>query len=276
VIRLENLTCTFHAGTPNAKTVIRDLNLSVEAGEFITIIGSNGAGKTTLFNLISGSLAPTEGRIFLKGSDVTALPEYKRARIIGRIFQDPLAGTASNMTLEDNMMITCKKGFKWPVISLNRKMQAYFREQLLNLKMGLESRMKENVNTLSGGQRQALTLLMMVLSKPAIALLDEHTAALDPRNAAIVMDLTTRFISDHRLTTLMITHNMNHAIAYGNRLLMMDAGEIIIDVRGAEKARLTVAKLLEMFSQIRRQTFENDEVLLAGVAGSERPGLNGG
>ena len=269
MIRLEDVTCTFHAGTPNAKTVINRLNLAVEAGEFVTIIGSNGAGKTTLFNLISGNLAPTAGAVSIKDEEVTDHPEYKRARYLGRIFQDPLVGTASNMTLEDNMMITCKKGFKWPVISLNRKMRAYFKSQLVNLKMGLESRMKENVSTLSGGQRQALTLLMMVLSKPDIVLLDEHTAALDPRNAAIVMDLTTRFITEHRLTTLMITHNMNHAIAYGSRLLMMDAGEIIIDVSGTEKEKLTVPKLLEMFSSIRRKEFENDEVLLA--AGNRGP-----
>ncbi|WP_319524034.1 ATP-binding cassette domain-containing protein [uncultured Desulfosarcina sp.] len=264
MIRLEDLRCTFHAGTPNAKTVIRDLNLTVQTGEFVTIIGSNGAGKTTLFNLISGSLMPTAGKVYIGDTDVTAHPEHKRARYLGRIFQDPLVGTASNMTLEDNMMITCKKGFKWPVISLNRKMRAYFCEQLIHLKMGLESRLKENVSSLSGGQRQALTLLMMVLSGPDIALLDEHTAALDPRNAAIVMDLTTRFVAEHRLTTLMITHNMNHAITYGSRLLMMDAGEIIIDVSGEEKKKLTVPKLLEMFADIRRQEFENDEMLLAG------------
>jgi putative ABC transport system ATP-binding protein len=264
MIRLQDINCTFHAGTPNAKRVIRDLNLTVKAGEFVTIIGSNGAGKTTLFNLISGNLSPTSGRVFINGEDVTDEPEYKRARTMGRIFQDPLAGTASTMTLEDNMMITCKKGFKWPVISLNRKMRAHFKSQLVKLEMGLESRMKENVSTLSGGQRQALTLLMMVLSDPELVLLDEHTAALDPHNAAIVMDLTTRFISEHRLTTLMITHNMAHAIAFGSRLLMMDAGEIIIDVRGAEKAKLTVPKLLEMFSTIRRKAFENDEMLLAG------------
>ncbi|PID40103.1 MAG: ABC transporter ATP-binding protein [Proteobacteria bacterium] len=263
MIRLKDLTCIFHAGTPNAKTVIRGLDLSVAPGEFVTIIGSNGAGKTTLFNLISGNLPPTAGSVFLKGRDVTGHPEYKRARIVGRIFQDPLVGTASNMTLEDNMMITCKKGFKWPVISLNGKMRAYFREQLLNLDMGLENRMKENVSALSGGQRQALTLLMMVLSNPDIVLLDEHTAALDPRNAAIVMDLTTRLVNDHRLTTMMITHNMNHAISYGNRLLMMDAGEVIIDVSGEDKQKLTVPKLLDMFSSIRRKAFENDEVLLA-------------
>ena len=266
MIRLQDLNCTFHAGTPNAKTVIRDLNLTVDAGEFVTIIGSNGAGKTTLFNLISGTQTPTSGKVLIKGEDVTGQPEYRRARTMGRIFQDPLAGTASNMTLEDNMMITCKKGFKWPVISLNRKRRAYFCDQLIQLRMGLESRMKENVSTLSGGQRQALTLLMMVLSDPDIALLDEHTAALDPRNAAIVMDLTTRFVTEHRLTTMMITHNMNHAIAFGNRLLMMDAGEVIIDVSGADKDKLTVPKLLEMFSTIRRKAFENDEVLLGAEA----------
>jgi putative ABC transport system ATP-binding protein len=264
MIRLDHLNCTFHKGTPNAKTVINDLTLTVEKGEFVTIIGSNGAGKTTLFNLIAGSLAPTAGRVTIDGADVTGLPEYKRAKTIGRIFQDPLTSTAANMTLEDNMMITCKKGFKWPVINLNRKRRTYFRQQLVDLKMGLETRMRENVSTLSGGQRQALTLLMMVLSRPSIALLDEHTAALDPGNAAIVMDLTTRFIDEQQLTTLMITHNMNHAIAYGSRLLMMDGGEVIIDVSGDEKKRLTVPRLLEMFADIRRKDFENDEVLLSG------------
>lgn len=267
MIRLEDLTCTFHAGTPNAKTVIRGLNLTVNEGEFVSIIGSNGAGKTTLFNLISGNLSPTSGKVFIRGEDVTTHPEYRRARYMGRIFQDPLVGTASSMTLEDNMMITCKKGFKWPVISLNNKMRVFFKKQLVKLEMGLELRMKENVSTLSGGQRQALTLLMTVLSDPDIMLLDEHTAALDPHNAAIVMDLTTRFITEHRLTTMMITHNMNHAIAYGSRLLMMDAGEIIIDVSGAEKASLTVPRLLEMFSSIRSKAFENDEVLLAAGGG---------
>ena len=267
MIRLQDLNCTFFSGTPNAKTVIHNLNLTVEAGEFVTIIGSNGAGKTTLFNLISGSLTPTAGRVLINGEDVTAKPEYKRARTIGRIFQDPLAGTASNMTLEDNMMITCRKGFKWPVISLNRRMRAHFCEQLINLKMGLESRIKENVSTLSGGQRQALTLLMMVLSKPAIALLDEHTAALDPRNAAIVMDLTTAFCQrpspddpdDYP------QHEPRHRLR--QPLLMMDAGEIIIDVSGADKAKLTVPRLLEMFADIRRKDFENDEVLLSGSVG---------
>jgi len=266
MIELQQVSLSFGAGTINAKTVFRDLNVSIAAGEFVTIIGSNGAGKTTLFNLIAGSLMPTRGRISIGGRDVTALPEFRRARRIGRIFQDPLAGTASNMSVADNMMITCKKGFKWPIISLTRKMRERFKRHLAALEMGLENRMGENVSTLSGGQRQALTLLMMVMSGPEIVLLDEHTAALDPANAALVMDLTTRFVRQQRLTTLMITHNMNHAIAFGNRLLMMDAGEVIIDVKGAEKQALTVARLLEMFARVRRQSFENDEVLLSATA----------
>ncbi len=262
MIRLQGITKTFGQGTPEEKTIIKKLDFTVKKRDFITIIGSNGAGKTTLFNLISGSLMPTSGTILINGKDVTKAPEYKRAVYLGRIFQDPLAGTASNMTIEDNMMITSKKGFKWPVISLNRKQRTFFREQIKQLDMDLEQRLNENVSSLSGGQRQALTLLMTVLSNPAILLLDEHTAALDPRNAAIVMALTTRFIKDKHLTTLMVTHNMNHAITFGNRLIMMDGGEVIIDVRGEEKKKLTVPRLIEMFSEIRNQDFENDEVLL--------------
>ncbi|WDP89981.1 MAG: ATP-binding cassette domain-containing protein [Desulfobacter sp.] len=262
MIELKNISKTFHPGTPGEKTVIRDLNLKLEPGDFLTIIGSNGAGKTTLFNLISGALSPSLGNIFIKGKDVTGLPEYKRAAYIGRIFQDPLAGTASNMTLEDNMMITSQKGFKWPWISLNRAMRERFKDEVRCLNMGLEDRMKENVSSLSGGQRQALTLLMTVMSKPDILMLDEHTAALDPRNAAMVMEQTTRFIEEGQLTSLMITHNMGHAIEFGNRLIMMDGGQIIIDVRGEEKKKLTKDRLIRMFTEIKKQEFETDEVLL--------------
>ncbi len=262
MITLQGVTKTFHRNTANEKQVIKSINLHVKRGDFITVIGSNGAGKTTLLNLISGALAPSFGTILIQGRDVTRMPEYQRAKHMGRIFQDPLAGTASNMTLEDNMMITCKKGFKWPVISLTQKMRARFRTEIKQLDMGLESRMKENVSTLSGGQRQALTLLMTVLSNPDILLLDEHTAALDPRNAAMVMDLTRRFITEKRLTSLMITHNMGHAIEFGNRLIMMDGGEIIIDVTGEAKKALTIQKLIDMFGSIRKKHFENDEVLL--------------
>lgn len=262
MIQLTDINKSFNENTPNEVHVIKNLNLKVKKNDFITIIGSNGAGKTTLFNLISGNILPSSGSVTIQGKDVTKNPEYKRAKYIGRIFQDPLLGTASGMTLEDNMMITYKKGFKWLKISLNKKMRRFFKTELVKLDMGLENRMTENVSMLSGGQRQALTLLMTVLSNPEIILLDEHTAALDPRNAAIVMDLTRKFIQDHALTTLMITHNMKHAIEYGNRLLMMDGGEIIIDIQGEEKKNLTTQKLVSMFSEIRNKDFENDEVLL--------------
>lgn len=263
MIELKHISKIFHPGTPNENQVIKNIDLHVKKGDFITIIGSNGAGKTTLFNLISGNLMPSSGQVFLNGTDVTRQPEYKRAKQLGRIFQDPLLGTASSMTIEDNMMVACKKGFKWLKISLNNKMRATFKKELSKLEMGLEDRIKENVSMLSGGQRQALTLLMMVLSGPDIILLDEHTAALDPRNAAIVMKLTRRFIKEYNLTAMMITHNMQHAIEYGSRLIMMDDGEIIIDIEGNEKKELTTDKLLNMFSEIRKKELQNDEMLLA-------------
>jgi putative ABC transport system ATP-binding protein len=263
MIELAHVSKTFHPGGINAKQVISDLTLHIKSGEFVTIIGSNGAGKTSLFDLISGSVLPTSGIIRLDGEEVTTTPEYKRARHIGRIFQDPLRGTASNMSVEDNMMIARRKGFKWPVISLNRNMRVDFKARLEQLDMGLQDRMKENVSNLSGGQRQALTLLMMVMSSPSIILLDEHTAALDPHNARIVMELTYRFVSQYRLTTLMITHNMQQAIDFGDRLLMMDSGEVIIDVQGDEKSLLTRKKLMDMFRRVRQHDFDNDEVLLS-------------
>lgn len=262
MITLQNLGKAFNPGTINEKTVINDLDFKAQKGEFITIVGSNGAGKTTLFNLISGAIFPTRGKILIRNRDVTHEPEYKRAKNIGRIFQDPLAGTASNMTLEDNMMITARKGFKWPKISLTRKVSKKFEARVKVLGMGLEHRLKENVNTLSGGQRQALTLLMTVSSNPDILLLDEHTAALDPGNATLIMELTRRFVREKGLTTLMVTHNMNHAIEFGNRLIMMDQGEIIIDVNNEAKRLLTKQRLIEMFGEIKKREFENDEVLL--------------
>ncbi|WP_319475465.1 ATP-binding cassette domain-containing protein [Marispirochaeta aestuarii] len=263
MIRLEQVSKVFNEGTVNETRAIHNVNLNVREGDFITVIGSNGAGKSTLFNLIAGTYAPTEGKIFVNDADVTRTPEYKRAKYIGRIFQNPLLGTAGNMSLEDNMTISHKKGFKGLGISLNSRLRERFRKELEVLDMGLESRLKNNVNLLSGGQRQALTLLMMVLSRPALILLDEHTAALDPRNAAKVLELTKRFIEEYRLTAIMITHNMANAIAYGNRLLMMDAGEIILDIEGREKQDMTVEKLVDKFHAIRKKEFENDEVLLS-------------
>jgi len=263
MIELRNASIVFNQGTVNENLALSNINLRVKEGNFITIIGSNGAGKSTLFNLIAGSLTPTQGSIFLNDRNITHEPEYRRAQYIGRIFQNPLLGTASNMSLEDNMMITYKKGFKWLKRSLNHKMREFFRTELVQMNMGLEERMKENLVMFSGGQRQALTLLMMVLSKPALILLDEHTAALDPKNAQIVLELTNKFIKEFNLTAMMITHNMSHAIEFGNRLLMMDKGEIIFDVEGEAKKGLTVEKLVEKFHEIRHKTFEDDKTLLS-------------
>jgi putative ABC transport system ATP-binding protein len=262
MIRLETLTMTFNPNTPDENTAIDNISLEVREGDFITIIGSNGAGKTTLFNLIAGTIFPTSGRIFVQDREVTKVPEYRRARYIGRIFQDPLLGTASNMALEDNMMICYKKGFKSLRISLNNKMRNFFREQLAPLDMGLENRLKENVRMFSGGQRQALTLLMMVLSEPVLILLDEHTAALDPKNAAIILDLTRKYIEKYRLTAMMVTHNMAQAIEYGNRIIMMDKGRIILDIFGDEKKGLTVDKLVEKFHEVSHHELQSDEVRL--------------
>ncbi len=264
MIRAKGVSKVFNEGTPNESLALRNINLHVREKDFITIIGSNGAGKTTLFNMITGTFLPTVGNISIRNQNVTRHPEYRRAKYIGRIFQNPLIGTASNMSLEHNMMICYKKGFKGLRISLNSRMRNFFREQLTQLDMGLEERMNENVMLFSGGQRQALTLLMMVLSRPQLILLDEHTAALDPKNAQIVLDLTTRFIREYGLTTMMITHNMGQAIEYGTRLLMMDKGEIILDIGGEEKKKLTVEKLVAMFHEIRHKSFETDEVLLSG------------
>jgi putative ABC transport system ATP-binding protein len=263
MIRLNQVSKTFGKGTANEVQAIRGVDLNIRKGDFVTIIGSNGAGKSTLLNLVAGTYSPTTGSIYIGEENVTRQPEYRRARSIGRIFQNPLLGTASNMTLEANMMIAYKKGFKGLRISLNHKMRAFFQERLKDLDMGLEDRMRENVGLLSGGQRQALTLLMMVLSRPTMILLDEHTAALDPKNAQLVLDLTTKFVQEFGLTTIMVTHNMNHAIRYGNRLLMMDKGEIILEFRGQDKSALTVDKLVSEFHTIRHRTFESDEVLLA-------------
>ncbi len=253
---------TFAAGTPDENRALKNINLTINEGEFITVIGSNGAGKSTLMNVISGNLSPSAGTITMEGRDVTKEAEYKRAAYIGRIFQNPLLGTAGKMRLEDNMMICSKKGFKGLRISLNNKKRAEFKEQLKALDMGLENRLGDNVELLSGGQRQALTLLMAVMSKPKLLLLDEHTAALDPTNAAIVMELTRRFAKEYGLTVMMITHNMQHALEYGNRLLMMDSGEIILDIDGDEKQNLTMDEIQKRFRAIKNKDLNNDQMLL--------------
>jgi len=262
MMKIDHVSVTFNAGTPDENRALKDVSLEVEKGDFVTVIGSNGAGKTTLYNLIAGTYAPTAGRMLIRDVDVTKTPEYRRARYIGRIFQNPLLGTAGKMSLEDNMVICHKKGYKGLGISLNHKTREYFRSRLRELDMGLENRLKDNVDQFSGGQRQALTLLMAVLSEPALLLLDEHTAALDPRNAEIVMNLTRSFAERYGLTVMMITHNMNHAIEYGNRLLMMDSGEIVLDVGDGEKSKLTIAEIVQRFRDIKRRELSSDQLLL--------------
>ena len=263
MIELRDVTKVFNPGTPNENVALRHMNLQVNEGDFITVIGSNGSGKTTLFNLIGGTFTPTMGQVFAHGENVTKEAEYKRSRYIGRIFQDPLLGTAGTMSLEHNMMLSAYKGMKSLKKNLNAKRRSYFRERLSELEMGLEDRLKDNVGLLSGGQRQALTLLMMVLSRPELILLDEHTAALDPHNADKVLHLTTKFVEEYKLTTVMITHNMHQALKYGNRLIMLDAGEIILNVDGEEKQQLTVSELVNRFKKIRHQEIDDDELLLS-------------
>jgi len=268
MIKLEDIGIIFNPGTPDENPALKNINLEINKGDFITVIGSNGAGKSTLYNIISGTLSPTSGKVFLNTAsdenepsfkEITKDPEYKRAQYIGRIFQNPLLGTAGKMSLADNMMICSKKGWKGLKISLNKKTKEYFKEQLAQLDMGLENRLNDNVSMFSGGQRQALTLLMAVLSKPSLLLLDEHTAALDPANADIVMKLTKKFAQEYNLTVMMVTHNMQHALDYGNRLLMMDKGNIIWDVGREEKENLTMDKLIEKFREIKTN---NDQMLL--------------
>ncbi|MDR0599482.1 MAG: ATP-binding cassette domain-containing protein [Treponema sp.] len=274
MIRLENLSLVFGLGTEDENEALKNLSLTVNPGDFITIIGSNGAGKTTLYNAIAGTYPLHGGRIFLSEGgapgpggrpperEITREPEYRRARYIGRIFQNPLLGTAGRMSLEDNMMIAREKGYRGLKIGLNRRTREFFRERLSALGMGLENRLTDNVELFSGGQRQALTLLMTVMSRPSLLLLDEHTAALDPHNAELVMDLTLRFARDYNLTVMMITHNMSHALATGNRLLMMDGGEIILDIGAGEKAKLTTAGLVQRFKDIKQKELASDELLL--------------
>ena len=275
MLELKDIGITFHAGTPDENIALKNINLKINQGDFITIIGSNGAGKSTLYNVISGTLTPSTGQIFLEQQDntsgvksgmikkeITSDPEYKRAAYIGRIFQNPLLGTAGKMSLEDNMMICSKKGWHGLKISLNKKKREEFREALKVLDMGLEDRLNDNVELLSGGQRQALTLLMAVLSKPSLLLLDEHTAALDPTNAALIMRLTKKFAEDYKLTVMMITHNMQQALDYGNRLLMMDGGKIIMDISGPEKEKLTREDLTQKFREIKKHDLDNDRMVL--------------
>lgn len=262
ILRLENVKKTFFKGTVDEKTVLKNISLEINKGDFITIIGSNGAGKSTLFNVIAGTYDVTSGNIKYKNKNITNMREYKRASFIGRIFQNPLLGTSGTMALEDNMILCLKKGMKKPIISLNSKVRKMFAENVARLNMGLENRLKDNVGLFSGGQRQALTLLMTAMSHPELVLLDEHTAALDPDNSNRVMELTLKLREEYGLTMMMITHNMQHAIKYGNRLLMMDEGEIIFDISGKEKENLTIDAIMEKFKSIRKDELNDEKLLL--------------
>ncbi len=263
ILVLENIDKSFFEGTPDEKHVLKGLSLTIKKGDFITIIGSNGAGKSTLFNVIAGTYKASRGKILYKNRNITKMKEYLKAHFIGRIFQNPLLGTSGEMALEDNMILCRKKGFKLPVISLNKEIRKDFANHVSRLNMGLENRLSDNVGLFSGGQRQALTLLMTALSHPELVLLDEHTAALDPDNSNRVMDLTLKLREEYGLTMMMITHNMQHAIKYGNRLLMMDNGEIILDISGEEKKNLTVEALMEKFKAIRKDEITDEKLLLA-------------
>ena len=261
MLDIQRISKTFNPGTVNEKKAITDLSLHLNKGEFVTVIGSNGAGKSTLFNAIAGSFYVDDGAITVGGHDMTFLPEYKRAKRIGRLFQDPLKGTTPNMTIEENLALAAGNG-GW-FSRLTQKDRTRFRDRLALLDMGLEDRLNQPVGLLSGGQRQALTLLMATLRKPKLLLLDEHTAALDPKTAAKVMELTERMVTEEKLSTLMITHNMRDAIRYGNRLIMLHAGRIILDISGQEKKDLTVPELLEMFARASGDEFSGDRAILA-------------
>ena len=266
MLELQNLHKTFNPGTVNEKVALNGVSLTMEAGDFATIVGSNGAGKSTLFNAITGGFIADEGSISLGGENITFAPEYQRSKVIGHLFQDPLKGTAPNMTIEENLALAYLRAGTAPhaIFSrISRKDKEIFREKLALLHMGLEDRMKQPVGLLSGGQRQALTLLMAVMKKPKVLLLDEHTAALDPKTAAKVLELSDRFVAEGNLTTLMVTHNMKDAIAHGNRLIMMNAGKIVFDVSGEEKKRLTVDDLLHAFTLSTAEEFANDRILLS-------------
>ena len=264
MLELKELYKTFHPGTVNAKTALNGLSLTLHDGDFATVIGGNGAGKSTMLNAAAGTLTVDAGKVFIDGTDVTDLAEYKRAAMIGRVFQDPMMGTAPSMHIEENLALAARRGQKRRLCwGITREEREKYRQLLSTLGLGLESRLGVEVSTLSGGQRQALTLLMATLKSPKLLLLDEHTAALDPKTAAKVMELTNRIVSREHLTTLMITHNMRDAIQYGNRLIMLHEGCIILDISGEEKQKLTIPDLLNEFAKASGDEFASDRALLS-------------
>ena len=264
MLRIEDVYKTFNAGTINEKKALCGVNLTLEEGEFVTVIGGNGAGKSTTLNAVAGVWPVDSGRIYIGGDDVTRLSEYKRAKYLGRVFQDPMTGTATTMSIEENMAIAARRGktrrLTWGITKAERDT---YREMLKTLNLGLEDRLTSKVGLLSGGQRQAITLLMASIQKPKLLLLDEHTAALDPKTAAKVLEISDKIIAENHLTAMMVTHNMRDAIAHGNRLIMMHEGKVILNIAGEEKKKLTVEDLLHQFERVRGEEFANDKALLS-------------
>ena len=264
MLELKNISKTFFPGTVHEKTALDNLSLTLHEGDFVTVIGGNGAGKSSMLNAIAGTFSVDSGSILIDGKDVTRLPEFKRAALLGRVFQDPMMGTAPTMQIQENLALAARRGkhrgLKWGITP--QEEQEYY-QKLKDLDLGLEDRMKAKVGLLSGGQRQALTLLMAALQKPKLLLLDEHTAALDPRTAAKVLELSDKIVEENHLTTMMITHNMKDAIAHGNRLIMMDAGHVVLDISGEEKKKLTVSDLLTLFSKASGTEANDDKLLLS-------------
>ena len=264
MLKITDLHKTFHPGTVNAKKALNGLSLTLQEGDFVTVIGGNGAGKSTMLNAIAGVFIPDEGTIEIDGVDVTTIPEYKRARYLGRVFQDPMMGTAPDMEIAENLAIAKRRGTRRRLVwGLPKAERESYRAVLAELGLGLEDRLSSKVGLLSGGQRQAVTLLMATINKPKLLLLDEHTAALDPKTAEKVLEITDRIVRENNLTTIMITHNMRDAIKHGNRLIMLHEGRIIIDIRGEEKQKLTVEDLLQMFARASGDEFSSDRAMLS-------------
>lgn len=264
MLELIDIHKTFNIGTINEKKALDGVNLKLDEGDFVTVIGGNGAGKSTVLNAVAGVWPIDQGSILIDGNNVTGLPEHKRAAFLGRVFQDPMNGTAATMEIQENLALAARRGqrrsLRWGV---TRKEKARYKELLKSLDLGLEERMTSKVGLLSGGQRQALTLLMAALKKPKLLLLDEHTAALDPKTAAKVLELSDQIVAENNLTALMVTHNMRDAIVHGNRLVMMNEGKVILDIKGEEKKKLTVEDLLQKFEEVSGEEFANDKALLS-------------
>lgn len=266
MLKARNLTKVFNKGTINEKKALDRVRLELSPGDFVTVIGSNGAGKSTFMNAVAGTFLPDSGEVFIDGKDITKWPSYKRAGLISRVFQDPMSGTAASMTIEENLIMALRRGESRRLRrAINLKDREYFCNELKKLGLGLEGRLTTRVSLLSGGQRQALTLLMATLQEPKLLLLDEHTAALDPKTAEKVLELTCSVAESSKLTTLMITHNLEHALSVGNRTIMMHDGRIILDLKGVERNNMTINRLLEMFEKASGVHMNNDRMMLAGT-----------